>query len=51
MFKVEYSNYPIEEEMLLVYAVDKDKFLVYLDCEWKWIDMCNTRPYVKVVGM
>ena len=58
MFKVDYYQRDEEGnidyhscETLIVYNVNKDMFLVYVDNYWKWIAMGATEPYIKVVGM
>ena len=44
---IDYHNF----EILTVYNVVKSMFLVYDKNEWKWINMNDTEPYIKVVGM
>ena len=58
MFEVDYYQRDEEGdidydscETLIVYNVNKDMFLVYVDNYWKWIYINDTEPYIKVVGV
>jgi hypothetical protein len=58
MFKVNYYQRDEEGnidyhscEILTVYNINKDMFLVYVDNCWKWIPMNDTEPYIKGMGI